>query len=101
MICCALIEKLMGSETASAPLGILMELLPEKVTFCSVLAWISWMPAVWLMGKATVTAVMGKFEPPKTFEILIRICEASVDMYRVCRMVELTKTAPLWFCNLD
>lgn len=46
MTCWALIGKLMGSETRSAPLGILIESLPEKVTFCNVLVWIWWMPAV-------------------------------------------------------
>ena len=50
-----------------------------------------------LAGRATVTAVIGKLEPPKTFEILMRICDASVVIYNVCRTVELTKTAPLWF----
>jgi hypothetical protein len=44
-----------------------------------------------------VTAVIGRLEPPNTFENLIRICDASVVMYRVCLIVELTKTAPVSF----
>ena len=74
-----------------------MESFPEKVTFCNVFAWIWWMPAVLFAGRATVTAVIGRLEPPNTFENLIRICEASVVMYKVCLIVELTKTAPVWF----
>ena len=55
------------------------------------------MPAVWFNGSATVTAVMGRLEPPNTLENLRRICLAEVVMYRVCRTVEFTKTAPVWF----
>ena len=62
---------------------MLIESLPENVTFCNVLAWIWWMPDVLFAGRATVTAVMGRFEPPKTLEILMRICEDSVVMNNV------------------
>ena len=37
MICCALISKLMGSDTASAPFGTLIPSLPPNVTFWTVL----------------------------------------------------------------
>lgn len=50
-------------------------------------------------GKAIVTAVIGRLEPPKTLEILMRTCEASAVIYKVWRMVELLKTAPVWFCH--
>jgi hypothetical protein len=36
-----------------------------------------------LAGKATVTAVMGRLEPPKTFEILSRIWLAFAVMKSV------------------
>jgi hypothetical protein len=87
----------MGSETARAPLGIMIPSLPEKVIFLTVLAWIWWIPAVLLAGRATVMAVMGRFEPPKTLEILMRIWFACAVMNSVWRMVEFTKTAPVWF----
>jgi hypothetical protein len=93
----ALMGKLMGSDTARAPLGMLMPLLPEKVTFWTVLGCIWWMPAVWFRGRATVTAVMGRLEPPKTFENLRRIWLACAVRKSIWRMVEFTKTAPVWF----
>ena len=97
MICCALMGKLIGSETASAPLGTVMPSLPPKVTFWMVLGWTWWIPAVWFKGRATVTAVMGRLDPPKTLENFRRIWRASVVMKRVWRMVLFTKTAPVWF----
>ena len=68
-----LILKFKGSETASAPLGMEMESLPEKVIFWRVDAWIWWIPAVSFAGRAIVTAVIGRFVTPKAFEILMRI----------------------------
>lgn len=85
----------MGSETARAPLGMLMSERPEKVTFCRVDACTWWIPAVPFTGNATVTAVIGRFVRPKAFEILRRICEAPTVMWRVCLIVALTKTVPV------
>jgi hypothetical protein len=68
-----LMGKLRGSETARAPLGMEMEEFPEKVTLWRVEAWIWWMPAVLFAGRATVTAVMGRFVTPKALDICRRI----------------------------
>ena len=93
-----LMLKFRGSDTARAPLGMEIVSFPENVTFWRVEGWIWWMPAVSFAGRAIVTAVMGRFVTPKALEILRRIWEAPTDMWRVWRMVLLTKTAPVWFC---
>jgi hypothetical protein len=98
-ICWALMGKAMGSETARAPLGMLIEDLPEKVTVWRVEGWIWCIPARWLMGSATVTAVIGNTLPPNAFENLSRIWLACAVMKSVWRIVEFTKTAPVWFCS--
>lgn len=51
------------------------------------------------MGKATVTNVMGRSVIPKALEIWMRIGEPPRERWRVCRIVELTNTAPVWFCR--
>lgn len=55
-----------GSEKTTAPLGTVKEGLPEKVTFWRVSGSMALAPAAPLAGRATVTAVMGRSEPPKT-----------------------------------
>jgi hypothetical protein len=80
---CGLMAKLMGSETASAPLGIVKDVFPLNVTVCSVLGWIALTPAAPWSGRATVTAVMGRSFSPKALEMRIRIVLAPMDVWTV------------------
>ncbi len=89
--------KSIGSETARAPFGMVKSGLPEKVTVLSVLVSIEDTPTEPLVGRATVTAVMGRSVVPKTLEMRIRMGEPPMDMCSVWRMVEFTNTAPVWF----
>lgn len=65
--------KLIGSETASAPSGMLMEGLPLKVSVWKVSGCIALTPAEPLAGRATVTAVIGRSTGLKTLEMRTRI----------------------------
>lgn len=69
----------MGSETATAPLGMRKSgWPPEKVTVLMVPGLIAPEPAPALdAGRATVTAVIGSSEPPKALLKLNRMVEAS------------------------
>jgi hypothetical protein len=75
-----LIEKLMGSETANAPLGIVKDVFPLNVTVWRVLGWIALTPAAPWSGRATVTDVMGRLFSPKAFDMRIRIVLAPMDV---------------------
>ena len=68
---------------------------PGEGDFLQSRGWIWCTPALPFTGKATVTAVMGRLVTPNALEIFSLICEASTDMWRVCRIVELTNTAPV------
>jgi hypothetical protein len=76
--------KFKGSDTARAPLGMVMPGFPPlNVTVWSVEGWIALTPEDPLKGRATVMAVMGRSVRPKALEIRILICSAPVDMCNV------------------
>ena len=73
----ALTLNLMGSETARAPLGIEMDLEPEKVRCWRVSVRMAGDPAVLFTGRAMVAAVMGRLEAPSALLNWNRMVEAS------------------------
>jgi len=73
----------MGSDTTSAPLGIVKLFEPENVTVWSVEGWIAATPAEPLEGRATVTDVMGRSVSPKALLRRIRMGEPPMDVWRV------------------
>jgi len=66
----------MGSEKATAPLGIVKEGREEKVTGTRVVGMMEDEPEVLLAGRARVTAVMGRSEAPKALLIWRRMVVA-------------------------
>lgn len=95
---CGSTVKLSGSETASAPLGIVIDSSPPlKVTVCKVEGWMALTPAEPLKGRPIVSAVMGKSVRPNEFEIRRRICAAPVVTCTVCRMVLFLKMTSVSF----
>lgn len=98
---CAFTGKSMGSDTTSAPLGTENDGAPLKVMLRSVAGWIADVPEEPLKGRATVTAVMGRFVVPKALEKTRRIWEAGTETWTVWRIVELGNTRPVWFCESE
>lgn len=95
---CGSTVKFSGSETASAPFGIIIDSSPPlKVTVCRDKGWMAPTPADPSKGSAIVTAVMGKSVGPKALEMRRRICEAPVDTCTFCRMVLFWKMASVSF----
>ena len=83
IIDCGSTGKSSGSDTASPPSGIIMDVFPLKVTVCKVFGWMAETPAEKLKGRATVTAVMGRFVTPNALEKRRRICEPPTEVCSV------------------
>lgn len=100
MTCPAFMGKLTGSETARAPLGIVILLLPLKVNVWSVAGLMPLDPVTFcprsVRGRAIVAAVIGRSVRPKALLRRMRTCCAGMVMRRVCRIVEFGKTRLVW-----
>ena len=94
-----LTAKLIGSETMSAPVGILKDEMPLKVRDAVDSGLTPLIPATSVAGSATVTAVIGRGTEPKAFEMRMRNCVPPMDAWMVWRIVELRNTAPVSFCG--
>ena len=74
---------LMGSDTRRAPFGKLNELAPLNVTFCNVSGWIPLTPADPFVGRAMVTADIGRFVRPNALLKRRRIVDAPMERWSV------------------
>ena len=89
---CGFTSKSMGSDTTSAPFGIVNDGDPLNVSVCSVFVSIAGFPGVPPSGRAMVAPVMGKFVAPNAFEMRRRMYDsAAIDVWMVWRIVEFVK----------
>src|SRR3954462_13844329 len=87
-----------GAEKATGPVGTARGDEPaEKVTGREEPGTMADTPEVLLAARATVTAVMGRSEPPKLLEICSRMVGAARPTLTVWRRVASTRTEPVWF----
>lgn len=88
----ALMERLIGSETASAPIGIARSWLPSKERVFIDPSCDALVPTSGLAGILTVTLVMASSFFPNTLDRRMRIFFAPRETWRVCRIVVFLNT---------
>lgn len=97
-ICCAVTGYAIGSDTARAPLGIVMLASPpDHVTGARDVGAMAEVPAEPFCGTAMVAAEMGRSVPPKALETTMRMVGADWVRNMVWRRVASWNTTPVWF----
>ena len=89
----------MGSETTCAPLGMMIDVFPEKVSGTDEPGTISGVPAAPSSGMAIATCVMGRSFTPNAFEMRRRMYDsAAIEVWMVWRIVAFVKIELVPFC---
>ena len=88
----ALIERLIGSDTASDPIGIARSSLPSKDMVLIDPSCAALVPTSGVAGILTVTLVMASSISPNTLDRRMRILSAPRETWRVCRIVAFLNT---------